>query len=492
MDLKSMLIGDTPLKSSYKAPTSTLTPKEKEAMDEKAVTFQLSGTLQHLLKESLNNPNSSKPVSTLTTFQTSYDPNGTGLSLVDQPADAASASWPRLGPKIVETPNAWSPKLSLKQVTKEQPTLLGRRSTAQQLNQPTNDELVQLVTHDIAYRGDEPQLLLGDRYDILGAFPRGFFVMMAKRNIQHNFVFQYPDHPWFEDLYGLRKSAYILCCSEDGVQWQLHLKPSRDKLWLFGYLIKQDDMTRIVKDSMDEILLQRKLPLVLDLDDTLVRLVGEGNERFVPEMELGKYGNRVAVLKDGRRVVLTDRVHEFLDWAQNFYDISVCSLGDQNYVDNVVNVLDPQRTRIRGILYSARSEHDYIKRSPEPGRPPKDLLALFSFCTQKDKSLGSAYTLPLILDDEMRMWPSEQHDNIVVVKNQANADHWNVLLFPVIQETLQHIHGEFFRQLDSWYNKQHEAEVNGLPFYREPPSAVGIYKTYLRHMLRDLITTRCQ
>lgn len=38
-------------------------------------------------------------------------------------------------------------------------------------------------------------------------------------------------------------------------------------------------------------------------------------------------GDRVATLKDGRRVVLTERVHEFLDWAQNFYDISVCSLG---------------------------------------------------------------------------------------------------------------------------------------------------------------------
>lgn len=38
-------------------------------------------------------------------------------------------------------------------------------------------------------------------------------------------------------------------------------------------------------------------------------------------------GNRVVALSDGRRVVLTERVHEFLDWAQNFYEISVCSLG---------------------------------------------------------------------------------------------------------------------------------------------------------------------
>lgn len=96
---------------------------------------------------------------------------------------------------------------------------------------------------------------------------------------------------------------------------------------LFGYLIKHTDMIRIVKESMTEILNLRKLPLVLDLDDTLVRLVGEGNERYVKEADIPKCNNRVAVLKDGRRVVLTERVHEFLEWAQNLFDISVCSLG---------------------------------------------------------------------------------------------------------------------------------------------------------------------
>ncbi|KAI8341668.1 NLI interacting factor-like phosphatase-domain-containing protein [Chlamydoabsidia padenii] len=366
---------------------------------------------------------------------------------------------------------------------------MSRRPLSQQ-QQSLFDQPVELITHKIDYRPSDPRLLLEDRYDVQGSYSRGLFVLMAKRNIPHSFVFHYPDHPWFEDLYGLRKSAYIACRTEDGILWEVHLKPSRDRQWLFGYLIKHDDVMRIVKESMDELMMQRKLPLVLDLDDTLVRLVGEGSDRFVPERDLPRYGNRVATLndKDKRRVVLTERVHEFLEWAQNFYDISVCSLGDQYYVENVVDVLDPQRTRIRGILYSARSEHDYIKRSHEPGRPPKDLLALFSFCALKDKSLGSSLTLPLILDDETRMWPLEQHDNIIEVKQQANSDAWNVSLFPVIQETLAHVHMEFFRQLDSWYNKHLEAEQNGAICTREPPSAVGIYKTYLRHMLRDMIT----
>lgn len=190
-----------------------------------------------------------------------------------------------------------------------------------------NNLEVQLKTHEIFHRGDEPKVLLEDVYEVQGDYPRGFFVIMAKRNIQHSFVFKYPENLWFEDLYGLRKSAYVNMRTVDGEMYELHLKPSRDKMYLFGYLIKHDDMIRIVKDSMNEIIYQRKLPLVLDLDDTLVRLVGEGNERYVPEVDIPNCADRVAVLKDGKRVVLAERVHEFLEWAQNLYDISVCSLG---------------------------------------------------------------------------------------------------------------------------------------------------------------------
>ena len=165
-------------------------------------------------------------------------------------------------------------------------------------------------------------------------------------------------------------------------------------------------------------------------------------------------------------------------------------LSDQTYVENVVNVLDPERTRIRGILYSARFEHDYIKRSPDSSRPPKDLTALYPFCVLKERALGCGFTLPLIIDDETRMWPSDQHDNIIVVKSQTGHSLWNVNLFPLIQETLMNIHQDFFRQLDSWRSKHMEAAQNGLICTREPPSSIGIYKTYLRSMFRDMIAAR--
>lgn len=151
-----------------------------------------------------------------------------------------------------------------------------------------------------------------------------------------------------------------------------------------------------------------------------------------------------------------------------------------------MNALDPQRTRIRGVIYSARSEHDYIKRSPDPSRPPKDLTTLYSFCALRDKSIGSEYTLPLIVDDETRMWPQDQHDNIVVVTQQSGALAWNVSLFPVVQEVLAHVHQEFFRQFDNWVHRQSNMSNRSL-VPPPPPSAVNIYKAYLRSLLRDKI-----
>jgi hypothetical protein len=116
-----------------------------------------------------------------------------------------------LGHAVSKDPTVWKPKLSLKMMMKEQPMNVrpvkrarlddnAQESTAEQWTME-----VQLKTTEISIRGDEPPVLLEEVYEIQGAYPRGFFVMMAKRNVQHNFVFEYPLHPWFEDLYGLRK-----------------------------------------------------------------------------------------------------------------------------------------------------------------------------------------------------------------------------------------------------------------------------------------------
>lgn len=113
---------------------------------------------------------------------------------------------PKLGPEVRNTPGIWKPRLSLRRVAQEQPLLLDPRFSG-----PNSSAPLQLIAQDIFFRGDEPRVFLEESYEIEGAYPRGFFIAMAKRQIEHNFVFRHPDHPYFDDLYGLRRVNINIC-----------------------------------------------------------------------------------------------------------------------------------------------------------------------------------------------------------------------------------------------------------------------------------------
>ena len=87
-------------------------------------------------------------------------------------------------------------------------------------------------------------------------------------------------------------------------------------------------MEKVFQHMAGTLLQSKRLPLVLDLDDTLVRVVGNQPGRYVPQNQAQNVPHRVKRLKDGRKVVLADKVEEFLDWAKKYFEISVCSLGD--------------------------------------------------------------------------------------------------------------------------------------------------------------------
>ncbi|KAJ1967450.1 hypothetical protein H4R34_006388, partial [Dimargaris verticillata] len=279
---------------------------------------------------------------------------------------------------------------------------------------------------------------------------------MEYSNVPYQFVFDFPDHAWFHDLYGLRKTAYVTIRAENSSeQWDLHLKPSRDKSNLFGYIYRRSELKRIILNQQQSLLNHRRLPLVFDLDDTLVRVVANNDPRYVPEHEAAKVPHRVRKLEDGRKVVLADRVQEFIEWAHNYFEISVCSLGDPQYVKMVVSVLDPHHTWIKGILYSARQEYNHHIALSNRHKPPKDLLSLYAFCTLTPEEYrcamypnagvdalphrasdrwGSAFgrgsnisttaltfPMPLIIDDMSNMWPAEQQDNIIYVRDRKNV-----------------------------------------------------------------------
>lgn len=68
--------------------------------------------------------------------------------------------------------------------------------------------------------------------------------------------------------------------------------------YLFGYLCKREEIVQSAKTAMESVIFNKKLPLVLDLDDTLVRLVGDGNDRHVPESEAHRCKSILSLLSN--------------------------------------------------------------------------------------------------------------------------------------------------------------------------------------------------
>ncbi|KAK5822427.1 hypothetical protein F5H01DRAFT_304359 [Linnemannia elongata] len=336
-----------------------------------------------------------------------------------------------------------------------------------------------LATREMfAIREPLPVFYLEKNYVVRASLPRSFYMIMAQHGIKHCCVFDFPvGSKWWSELSGLRKSTYVDIRAENSSErWELHLKPSRDRINIFGYICKHDYLANVINGQKMNLLHNRRLPLVLDLDDTLVRLIGNERTRYVSEADAMTVPTRIRKLRDGRQVVLTDHVEEFLEWACRFYEISVCSLGEQSYVEQVADVLDPLKTRIRGLKYSARQEYDFLNPIVVPPTPPKDLLSLYAFCaankppTDGLPDIGTGFSLPLILDDLTQMWPPDQHDNVIVVKEQRGASVWTVNLFPMVQHVLMAVHSEFFRAYDQWVQAR-QAAVASITIGGAPPAA---------------------
>ncbi|KAI9593161.1 hypothetical protein BDF19DRAFT_170865 [Syncephalis fuscata] len=308
--------------------------------------------------------------------------------------------------------------------------------------------------------------ILDPEYRIAGVLPRGCYSSLHQLQIKFSFVFQFPQHSWFEDMAGMRKSAYFMIRERgSNTPWELHLKPARDKQTLFGYICEPTALRNCAVQQIQHLLNSRRLPLVLDLDDTLVRLISDDDPvRYVPEKQAATVPERIRTLRDGRRVVVTPGVETFLDWAATLFEVSVCSLGEQNYVSDVADVLDPGKTRIQGLRHSARPELDFAVTRGARDTPPKNLDALYNFCylpvgtphpteagfhhlvsgadavassAWHNTTIGSVinreeatstrqqwfyqpfFGMPLIVDDTTRSWPASQQDNIVVVRERC-------------------------------------------------------------------------
>jgi len=69
--------------------------------------------------------------------------------------------------------------------------------------------------------------------------------------------------------------------------------------------------------------------------------------------------SRIRTLKSGKTVLVGEGLNDFLTWAGKRFEISICSLGEQTYVNEVAEAIDPTGANIRGAKYSCRKYFEY-------------------------------------------------------------------------------------------------------------------------------------
>jgi len=153
---------------------------------------------------------------------------------------------------------------------------------------------------------------------------------------------------------------------------------------LEGYVYKVSVLQQLLTDQRLRLLQMRKLPLVLDLDDTILRAVGDEGVKKVSERDAQSgififcpkpIGPHLAFMcaeelrgrvrhlsRRNYTVVLADGLDQFLSWASEKFEISLCSLGEKDYVDAVYEELNKSGPRVVGLAYSARFIYDFYHR----------------------------------------------------------------------------------------------------------------------------------
>ncbi|KAJ3187283.1 hypothetical protein HDU85_006570 [Gaertneriomyces sp. JEL0708] len=344
-------------------------------------------------------------------------------------------------------------------------------------------------------------------------------------------------------IIGEKKSLVWEISDKEGNSWELYVKPDETlnkrgeppklkNIRLEGYLQRQFTLRSLLSSKVQDLISKRKLPLVLDIDDTLLRIVGSNSAKYIPTERLAEVDpSRILTLRDGRQAVMATGLLQFLDEMKMRYEISICSVGDVDYVEQVREALEMIRPngepRFMGVVYSARDDWLYFqgrtaeklaeraaklcrkpdgfnKELPEVDKlttesdskelkqveknvnpfeiPPKDLRNVFAYYdialqdsqfVLEDTSIRPIFVLdPLIVDDCPAAWNREQQANVVQAKmKKENVEKnlvWDVVLDKTIPQALHYSAAYFWPAYDAWVAQMAEYEAD--PFCAlEPP-----------------------
>ncbi|KAI8328501.1 hypothetical protein BC941DRAFT_385470 [Chlamydoabsidia padenii] len=173
-----------------------------------------------------------------------------------------------------------------------------------------------------------------------------------------------------------------------------------------GLTVSRKEAERLEQEDATRLLKERKLILVVDLDQTIVHATWDPT---VGEWMADENNANHEATKDIRQFKLPESTMvyylklrpgtaEFLKKLSDIYELHVYTMGTRQYADAVVNEIDPDHTIFQDRIMS-RDENDRKSKSENRSSTKKSLDRLFS----SDKSMVA------IIDDRLDVWDYSPH-----------------------------------------------------------------------------------
>jgi RNA polymerase II subunit A-like phosphatase len=178
-----------------------------------------------------------------------------------------------------------------------------------------------------------------------------------------------------------------------------------------GLMVSQNVAKKAEHDTQKRLLRQRKLSLVVDLDQTIIHAcieptVGEWQrDKANPNHEAVKAVKSFQLNDDGPRglasgctyyIKLRPGLQEFLETVSAMYELHVYTMGTRAYALNIARIVDPDK-KLFGNRVISRDENGSITA--------KSLQRLFPVSTD----------MVVIIDDRADVWPMNRPNLIKVV-----------------------------------------------------------------------------
>eukprot|EP00835_Amoeboradix_gromovi_P005917 NODE_614_length_5976_cov_0.280755.p1 type:complete len:462 gc:universal NODE_614_length_5976_cov_0.280755:4073-2688(-) len=283
-----------------------------------------------------------------------------------------------------------------------------------------------------------PRVVKGSNFNLIGK-------LACKLDTEEYCELRFQTHPSI----GILQQKYHLIVQDidlngEDIYAVFKFSPSIVKLMIFPMQFVHDQI-----NYYNSISTNNKIPLVLDLDDTVVRAVSirqmDSSPRVIAMEQVPYITHRIKSLALNHfgvnKIALATNVDIFLQQISQKYDIVVCSAGGKEYVEYVCYALDPDGIYFKEIE-STRHMHEY---NVDKSLPTKDLSRLYPFCIPWDHHILSANYPPIlamtrqviIIDDMDKAWLSNQRSQVYLMLPTCKI--WDVDL-ELCAITLQHIY----------------------------------------------------